>query len=139
MPAFGTSSKRRLVTCHAILQELMYRVVERRDCFVACGHRGEEAQMVAFEARPQLSKVAWPDSNHNKTPSMAVDTCPWPEQWDSEAAFVELSEIVKDEWAKMVAEGVTQDYDLRWGGDWDGDGNVDENDSWDKPHWELVR
>ena len=140
MAEFGSSSRRRLATCHEVLQILAERVVKRRDCFVACGHRGEQEQNDAV--RDGKSRTAFPFSKHNSKPSMAIDLCPWPEQWASKPAFLQLRDIVMEEWKKMEAEGLTQGFKLRWGGDWDGDGILVEDDPdeglIDKPHWELV-
>ena len=136
MPSFGKSSKRRLVTCHAVLQELMHRLIVRRDCSVVCGHRGEDDQNRAFDEGK--SRVRWPDGKHNKTPSRAVDVVPWPEKWASESAFLELSKIIKEEWVLMEAKDLTQGFRLRWGGDWDGDGDREDQIFDDLPHWELI-
>lgn len=137
MPSFGKSSKDRLITCHPILQELMWRTVEERDCSITCGHRNEVDQNQVYEKR--LSRVRWPNSKHNSLPSMAVDVVPWPEKWESESAFLDLYEVIRDSWASMVAENLTEDYCLRWGGDWDGDGDRKDQTFDDLPHWELVK
>lgn len=138
MAAFGTSSHARLITCNAVLQTLMGRVVVRRDCSCVCGHRNEADQSAAFNAVPQKSKVQWPHSKHNSLPSMAVDVVPWPEKWSSEEAFLELHRIITEEWAYMQAAGEDGGFKLRWGGDWDGDGDRTDQTFNDFPHWELV-
>lgn len=136
MANFGKSSNARLDTCHPVLQTLFRRVVSRRDCFVACGHRGEDAQTFAFQRG--FSKIEWPDGKHNKTPSMAADVPPWPEKWDSEPAFLELRNVVMNVWQEMLDEGTTEGFKLRWGGDWDGDGDRTDQTFDDLPHWEIV-
>ena len=138
MAKFGKSSVRRLDTCAQPLQALMRRVVIQRDCSITCGERGQEDQDAAFNARPQLSKVKYPGSKHNSSPSMAVDVVPWPEKWGSTPAFKELAKIVQEEWAYMSDEE-KDGYTLRWGGDWDGDGDTDDQTFVDMPHWELIR
>lgn len=135
MARFGKTSTMRLDTCNHVLIVLFGRVVVRRDCFVACGHRPKEDQEQAFLAG--TSRVRWPDSAHNSFPSDAADVCPWPEQWASKDAFLELSEVVREEWAKMEAEGITEGYELIWGGDWDSDGDRSDQTFDDMPHWEL--
>lgn len=131
MSEFGKKSKERLSTCHPVLQELMARVIARRDISIVCGHRGEAEQNSAFDAGN--SKLRWPQSYHNTLPSMAVDVVPWPEQWGSEDAFLEVAIIVREEWAKMDHQG----FNLRWGGDWDGDGDRSDQTFDDMPHWEI--
>tara|TARA_R110000772_G_scaffold159893_1_gene271073 strand:+ start:774 stop:1091 length:318 start_codon:yes stop_codon:yes gene_type:complete len=101
------------------------------------GHRDELKQDYYFKIG--TSKVQYPDSKHNSTPSLAVDCTPWPEKWSSEAAFHELRVIILDEWNRMKDQGLTEGFDLRWGGDWDSDGDFDDQTFNDLPHWELIR
>lgn len=136
MAEFGKTSKLRLATCHPVLQMLFNRVVIERDCFVACGERDKDAQTYAYQRG--LSKVQYPNSKHNKSPSMAADVPPWPEKWDSEEAFLELRDVVMRVWQEMEEQGLTAGYSLRWGGDWDGDGDRTDQTFDDLPHWELV-
>ena len=137
MYKFGKTSLARLSTVHAVLQTLFKRVILRTDCSVTQGTRGKEAQTLVFERG--LSRVEWPNSKHNSTPSMAVDVVPWPEKWSSVPAFLKLKDIVLDEWSRMEQENLTQDFTLRWGGDWDGDGDREDQTFDDLPHWELIR
>ncbi len=133
---FGKTSNKRLLTCHAVLQDLMKRVVSRRDCMIACGHRGEEDQNEAFDKG--FSKLRFPQSKHNKSPSMAVDVVPWPEKWDDKDAFIDLCLIIREEWDKMEDED-KNGFKLRWGGNWDIAGcNPLEYDFIDLPHWEIL-
>lgn len=127
--SFGKSSLRRLGECHGDLQHVMRRVIQRRDCSIVCGYRGEAEQNKAF--KEGKSKLKFPESKHNQSPSLAVDVIPWPEKWDSEEAFLEMHEIIKEE---AEAIGVK----LRWGGDWDSDGDRSDQRFDDMPHYELV-
>ena len=137
MPQFGKTSQKRLCTAHPVLVELFKRVIEHRDCSITEGHRGMEAQKYVFSRG--LSKVDWSDSKHNLIPSLAVDAVPWPEKWSSEKAFLELRIIIQQEWPKMKQEGATEGYRLRWGGDWDMDGDRNDQSFHDLPHWELIK
>lgn len=125
---FGAASKRRLDECHPDLRRLMTAVLSRRDISIVCGHRSREDQDTAY--RNGKSKVRWPDSKHNSVPSRAVDVVPWPEKWSSEQAFLDLNRIVLEEANRL---GVN----LRWGGDWDGDGDRSDQGFDDMPHYEL--
>jgi len=136
MAKFGNTSNRRLDTAHNVHQILWRRVVKRRDCSITEGHRDKLKQNYYFKI--ETSKVQWPDSKHNSTPSMAVDCVPYPEMWDSKKAFFELREIVLEEWAIMEEQGLTEGYELRWGGDWDSDGDFDDQTFNDYPHWEII-
>lgn len=75
MAKFGTTSMTRLYSCHQDLQIIFSEVVKERDCSILCGHRPEDEQRAAFSAG--LSKLQFPDSKHNKVPSMAVDAAPY--------------------------------------------------------------
>lgn len=131
---WGVTSLGRLSTCHPILQELFRRVLERddlqRDLTVVCGHRSKDAQIAAFQSGN--SKVSWPNSKHNRVPSLAVDVAPLLAgggvSWDWEDYNL-IAPCVKDEWEKMTEEGRTEGWTLSWGGDW--------KKFKDGPHWEL--
>ena len=127
--SYGKASLKRLATCHPKLQEVMRRVIQHRDCSIVEGERGEEAQNKAF--KEGKSKLRYPESKHNKSPSLAVDVIPWPEKWESEDAFLDLHRII-------VREAKAVDVTLRWGGDWDSDGDRTDQVFNDWPHYELV-
>ncbi len=112
--------------------------MRRRDCSVVAGHRSHEEQDALYaQGRTAPGKIVTNakagQSKHNTSPSKAIDVIPWPEKWSSPEAFTELSEIVWEEWAKIDS----QDFQLVWGGDWNGDRDPNDTDDWDKPHWEL--
>lgn len=121
MAEFSEISLGRLKSCHPDLQCLFLAVIRVADCSILCGHRGEQDQNAAFEAGN--SKLKFPESKHNKTPSLAVDVAPWPIDWKDENKFKAFSETVK-----MVASQL--DIKVKWGGDWE--------DFRDYPHWELA-
>lgn len=120
MPSFGQKSKERLATCCQELQDLFNSVIQETDCTIICGHRGQKEQDEAFENG--FSKVKWPNGNHNKLPSRAVDVCPMPINWDDIEAFKKFAEVV-EEHAKKLGIKVT------WGGHW--------TTLKDYPHWEV--
>jgi peptidoglycan L-alanyl-D-glutamate endopeptidase CwlK len=120
MPEFSEKSKARLSTCCQELQDVFNAVIREVDCTIICGFRNEEDQNKAFEQG--FSKKKWPDGNHNKQPSLAVDVCPYPIDWKDEKRFKEFSEVVK---CKAAELGIS----ITWGGDW--------QDFVDFPHWEV--
>ncbi len=134
MPFFGRRSRENLAGCHTDLQRVFNKVVERFDCKVTCGRRGKEAQDDAFFGEPQRSKVQWPNSKHNAEPpdlSDAADVVPYPVDWKDLDRFYYFAGYVK-----AVAEEMG--IELRWGGDWDGDTEVDDQTFFDLPHYEIV-
>lgn len=130
MPYFGTTSKRRLGTCDERLQALCYRVVETYDCSVLEGHRGKERQDYYFNSSPQRSKVPWPKGMHNSYPSLAVDLAPWPIDWDDTNRFYHFSGFVQ-------ATAVEMSIPIRWGGDWNKNYVLGDQDFFDLVHFEL--
>lgn len=71
-------SLEKLKECDIKLQELIRRVDEIYPVQVICGHRNEADQNKAFAEKK--SKLKFPDSKHNKKPSLAVDVVPDPDR-----------------------------------------------------------
>jgi peptidoglycan L-alanyl-D-glutamate endopeptidase CwlK len=127
MPKFSERSLSRLNTCSPVLQRLMKAAIEiGPDFTILCGFRTKAEQDAALAAGH--SKLGWPKSRHNISPSMAVDIAPYPIDWKDEARFLELSVSVKRAWSAM-SDGARSGYSLTWGGDW--------TTFRDQPHWEL--
>jgi hypothetical protein len=129
MPEFGERSRKNLAQAHPSLQLVLNEVVKITDCAVICGHRGEAEQEAAFHAG--TSQKRWPESKHNKIPSLAVDVVPSPIDWkDSDRMFF-LAGVI-------VAVAHRMGVKLRWGGDWDSDGDFKDQKFHDRPHFELI-
>lgn len=133
MATYSTVSERRLLSCDPRLQRVFRRVLELGfDHSILCGHRGQQEQDAAFAAGN--SKKKWPNGEHNKIPSRAVDAQPYPAR-------------TKDKrWAQncilfagvVMGVAAAMGIKLRWGGDWDMDKDMtDENGLIDFPHFEL--
>lgn len=153
MPGFSPVSRQRLGECHSDLQTLMFTAIldSPVDFGIACGHRDEVAQEAACAAG--LSKVHWPDSKHNKIPSLAVDIVPYVDKLDvyTWARYKALQGMPDTDINKAVTESfvtaarhilaVAENLGLgiRWGGDFNMDGDKTTKDSWDKPHFELMQ
>jgi|DEB0MinimDraft_10_1074344.scaffolds.fasta_scaffold11388_5 peptidoglycan L-alanyl-D-glutamate endopeptidase CwlK len=128
---WSARSAARLSTCHHVLVALFDQAIETSpaDMTVLCGHRGEEEQNAAFNSG--ASKLQWPKSKHNRSPSLAVDVAPWvcgAVSWDW-PDYYPLADHIKATWASLPPE-VTAGWRLQWGGDW--------RSFRDGPHWELV-
>lgn len=121
--------KTRLASVDYRLVRLVEEVSKNFPLMVICGHRGEAEQNAAFEAKK--TKVRWPNSKHNFMPSKAVDLAPTPLDWNNKAAFVALATL-------MINEAKKQDVLIRWGGDWDLDGDWKDEKFLDMPHFELM-
>lgn len=134
MPKFGRTSRVRLRTCHRELIILCENVIEHVDFSVVEGHRSKELQDQYFSEGKSFLK--WPQSKHNKEPSMAVDIIPYPAGYNERAMLV-LAGFVLRTVALLQYQGIIT-HKIRWGGDWDGDGDYDDNSLWDPWHFELV-
>ena len=87
----------------------------------------------ASYAKPKEAKVTWLSnpfsSKHGK--GLAVDIVPAPVDWSDVSKF--------DKIAKAMFKAASElGYNtLRWGADWDNDGNFREKGETDSPHFEL--
>lgn len=121
--------------CDVRLQDL-FRVVSRKfDIRILCGHRNKEDQERAF--REGKSNLHFPNSKHNKTPALAIDVAPgfmedgvFKIDWNDVKAFSYMAG-----YARAIADQMH--LHLRWGGDWDMDGQVRDNRFQDLPHFEI--
>lgn len=126
MPRYSARSRGHLETCHKDLRRLFDRVIEIWDCTILEGHRSTERQ--AQLVREGKSKVTI--SKHNYRPSLAVDVAPYPIDWENTERFVEFGLFV----LKLAKE---MEIAIRWGGDWDGDGDLTDQSFNDLVHFEI--
>lgn len=133
MPSYGRRSKKVLKTLNPDLIEVLQEVIKHVDISLLEGHRGEEKQnrMVG----EGTSKLIFPNSEHNKFPSNAVDFAPYPIKWENSGKnyqrFAHAAGII-------IGIGIQKGIFLRWGGDWDRDGELLDNKWDDLPHIELI-
>jgi len=132
---FGELSLANLGEAHEDLQRVFEEVIKHTDCKVIEGFRGEDEQNFAYETG--RSKVQWPRSNHNVEPSNAVDVVPYPIDWEDIERFKLFGGFVMWVAARLVYTGATS-HMVRWGADWDDDGDIHEHRLVDFPHFELV-
>jgi peptidoglycan L-alanyl-D-glutamate endopeptidase CwlK len=99
------------------------------DLFLVCGHRSKEEQDLVFNRG--FSKVKWPNSKHNSLPSEAMDTCPYPIDWNNLQRFRQMYEILN-----LVAQ--ENGMKIRFGADFNMNGNLKDDKFVDLPHCELL-
>tara|TARA_R100000664_G_C2759984_1_gene150590 strand:- start:13575 stop:13967 length:393 start_codon:yes stop_codon:yes gene_type:complete len=128
MAKFGKTSRRNLATCDERLQKVFNEVIKHVDCSVIEGHRSEERQNKLFEENK--TKVKYPNGRHNADPSRAVDVVPYPIDWDDRERFHLFAGFV-------IGIAKSMGINLRWGGDWNQNFEVDDNQFDDFPHFEL--
>lgn len=129
MPTFGDVSKASLAKCHPSLQLIANEAIKEIDFKVLDSTRGRDAQTRAFATGK--SKAKFGQSAHNYVPAIAFDLFPAPYDWNNRDAFSKLSVVIM---RIAKAHGIP----LRWGGDWNMDGNKTTSDAWDMPHFELT-
>jgi peptidoglycan L-alanyl-D-glutamate endopeptidase CwlK len=133
MPEFGHRSKQKLDTLHPDLQKILNEVVKTLDITIVSGRRTAQEQDELYEKG--YSKLKFPESKHNTSPSQAVDVMIWNKskpriRWEDKNQIVYMMGYIKS-----VADRLG--IKLRMGGDWDG--NMIFNESFfDGAHIELV-
>jgi len=126
---FGSRSKKHLVTLDDRLQKVLNEVIKYVDCSIIEGHRSAERQDKLFEEG--RTKVKYPNGRHNANPSRAVDVVPYPIDWDDRERFHLFAGFV-------IGIAQSMEIKLRWGGDWNMNFEVDDNNFDDFPHFELI-
>ena len=132
MYTFSKRSREQLNTCHPKLVQVLEAAIKKIDFSVIEGHRGEAEQNRAFAEGK--SRLRWPDSKHNKMPSEAVDIWPYPfkpEYWNQIEVWENLAKVVLE-----CAEELG--IKIRWGGDWNQNGDWRDEKFIDGPHFELM-
>ena len=124
MPTLSPRSYAHLDTCDTrikcVIERAIKLVPKELDFIVLCGFRGEQEQNLAFNAGN--SKLRWPESRHNKNPSLAVDVVPYPIDWTNLDRFYQLATYIF--WAAQIEQ-----VNLTWGGHY--------TKFKDLPHWEI--
>lgn len=126
MHKYGKNSQKHFDTLDPRLQILLKTVLLRYDHSVTCGSRTKEEQNKLFAEGN--SKLQWPKSKHNQSPSIAVDIQPYPYK-----CVEDLHYFIG--YVKATADMLG--IEIRLGRDWDGDKSSSNN--WvDAFHIELA-
>ncbi|MEH3108883.1 MAG: M15 family metallopeptidase [Agrobacterium cavarae] len=128
MPVFGAASMKSLEKCHPSLRLIATEAIKEIDFRVLDSTRGRDAQTRAFQTGK--SKAKFGQSAHNYVPAIAFDLFPAPYDWNDRKAFTTLAAVIM----RIAKE---KGIPLRWGGDWNMDGDKTTSDAWDMPHFEL--
>ena len=128
MYKFGSRSRKQMENIHPDLKKVLNEVIKYVDCSVLEGQRSAERQNKLFaEGR---TKVKYPHGRHNANPSRAVDVVPYPIDWDDRERFHLFAGFV-------LGIAKSMGINLRWGGDWNQNFEVDDNQFDDFPHFEI--
>ena len=131
---FSERSKINLSEAHEDLQRLFNEVIKYYDCTIIEGYRGEKEQNDVYDKG--ASKHKYPDSKHNRVPSLAVDAVPWFKdkphiRWGDKKKFYEFGGFVLGI-ASMLG------IKIRWGGNWDMDDELHDQEFFDLCHFEIM-
>ena len=142
---FGKRSLARLAGVREDLRHVAFEVMKLQvyDFTIVCGHRDELTQNRAF--RLGNSTKEWPNSQHNTFDedlvpcSNAIDFAPWYRlatgkmgiPWLDAQSFAIIGGM-------FIAIGEVLGTPLRYGGDWDMDGNTTEHRLKDWGHIEVI-
>lgn len=129
----GQRSIDRLNTVHPDLQKVIYKAFESMpfDVTVLEGVRSVEQQ----KANVAKGVSQTMNSKHLKQAdgySHAVDIAPYPVDWNNKSRFNQQAEIVMNAAKELGIK-------VRWGGDWNRNGDWRDEKFYDGPHFELDR
>lgn len=155
MAELGKTSQQRLSSTHPLIQELCQQVVAVFDITIIWGHRNKAEQDAAFLSG--ASTKPWPHSTHNTFPSNAVDPAPWPLpegwgdlksktpnlrdlEWKERVKFYQMVTAFKICWQQMCDDfpEIADNFDIRFGADWDGDNDYRDQSFDDLVHIEIM-
>ena len=125
---FSKASRVSRAKLHPLLRSIVDAAIQEIDFKILDATRGRAAQTRAF--LQGKSKAKFGQSAHNYVPAIAMDLFPAPYDWENYEAFDRLAVVIK----RIAKE---KGIPLRWGGDFNMDGDKTTSDAWDKPHWEL--
>lgn len=127
MPSFSARSLKARAELHPKLQAVADEAIKSVDFILLDAQRGRAEQEKAFKAGN--SKAHFGQSAHNYVPAVAFDLAPNPVDWDA-AKFRVIAKVI-------LAAAKTLNVPLRWGGDWDMDGDWKDERFLDWGHFEL--
>ena len=124
MPRFGKRSKQRLKGVDVKLVNVLNELIKIMDVTIIEGLRTQERQdeLVAKGA----SKTKYSKHIQGK----AVDLAPYPIDWEDRERFHYMGGMVR-------GIGQQLNVNIRWGGDWDSDGEIKDNSFDDLVHVEI--
>jgi len=125
MAHFGKRSRERLKGVDIKLQHILRQLIKIMDVTIIEGLRTQERQdeLVAKGA----SKTKYSKHIQGK----AVDVAPYPIDWEDRERFHYMGGMLR---------GIAHELDIkiRWGGDWDSDGEIADNSFDDLVHIEII-
>lgn len=129
----GKTSLARLQGVDETLVNVVKRAIEISDVdfTVMEGVRTLERQRELYaQGRTAPGKIVTWTMKSRHIEGKAVDLVPYPLDWNDLEKFNKIKDA-------MFQAAKELDVNLRWGADWDGDGNYREKGEYDSPHFEI--
>jgi len=124
MYKFGKRSRNRLKGVDSRLVNVLNELIKIMDVTVIEGLRSAERQ------KELLAKGATKVKYSKHMEGKAVDIAPYPIDWDDRERFHYMGGMIRG-----IAKALN--LDIRWGGDWDSDGEIKDNKFDDLVHIEI--
>ena len=124
MPKFGKRSRERMKGVDSRLINVMNELIKLMDVTIIEGLRTKERQEELVAKGASKTKF----SKHIE--GKALDLSPYPIDWENRDGFYYMGGMIR---------GIAQQlgYDIRYGGDWDSDGQTKDNNFDDLVHVEI--
>tara|TARA_R100000656_G_scaffold28643_1_gene24983 strand:+ start:223 stop:600 length:378 start_codon:yes stop_codon:yes gene_type:complete len=124
MPRFGKRSKERLRGVDTKLVNVLNQLIKIMDVTIIEGVRSAERQEELLKKKATKTKY----SKHME--GKAVDLAPYPIDWEDRERFHYMGGMLR-------GIGHQLGTPVRWGGDWDSDGEIKDNSFDDLVHVEI--
>tara|TARA_R100001377_G_scaffold74245_1_gene50450 strand:+ start:80 stop:469 length:390 start_codon:yes stop_codon:yes gene_type:complete len=128
MPKFGKRSKERLKGVDTKLVNVLNELIKIMDCTIIEGVRSEEKQQEYF--KKGKSKIDGITKKGMHQLGKAIDLAPYPIDWNDRDRFHYMGGMIRG-----IAKQLN--VNVRWGGDWDSDGQTKDNSFDDLVHVEV--
>jgi peptidoglycan L-alanyl-D-glutamate endopeptidase CwlK len=124
MPKFGKRSREKMRGVDSRLINVMNELIKLMDVTIIEGLRTKERQEELVAKGASKTKF----SKHIE--GKALDVSPYPIDWENRDGFYYMGGMIR---------GIAQQlgYDIRYGGDWDSDGQTKDNNFDDLVHIEI--
>ena len=124
MPRFGRRSKQRLKGVDAKLVNVANELIKLMDVTVIEGLRSQERQNELVAQGKSKTKFG------KHVAGKALDLAPYPIDWNDRERFHYMGGLIR-------GIGHSLGVKIRWGGDWDSDGEIKDNAFDDLVHVEI--
>ena len=126
MYKFGKRSKERLKGVDSRLVNVLNELIKIMDVTIIEGLRSEKRQ------KELLAKGATKVKYSKHMEGKAVDLAPYPIDWNDREMFHYMGGMLR-------GLGKSMGVKIRWGGDWDSDGDINDNKFDDLVHFEIKK